>query len=238
MNALKEPERINLAEGLTLLKSQLPVDEAKGRLRQAFIQKAFSQEPCFAFAYEEADIDWTTGSVKIPRKMDRFCPTFRRSDFNRYFFGDRMPSDSSPPYTMAAAKAVYAAMETLVSAGKRAYSLSVPLEAENILVRQEAGRISRAEASDQIRAAIVGLAKEGKLEAFVEGHKDWHIKERLAEEPPPTAADEEENKEASSEKTRGELLTLKPAFWGLSIDLKELWRRTRCWWKCRWKKRQ
>lgn len=36
----------------------------------------------------------------------------------------------------------------------------------------------------------------------------------------------------------GELLTLKPTLWGMSIDLKELWRRARCWWKCRWKKRQ
>jgi hypothetical protein len=195
MNALKEPERINLAGGLALLKSQLPVDEAKGHLRRAFIQKAFSQEPCFAFAYEEADIDWTTGYVKIPRKMDRFCPTFRRSDFNRYFFGDRMPSDSSPAYSMAAAKAVCAAIEALASVGQRAYSLSVPLEAENILVRREAGRISRAEAGDQISAAIIGLAKEGKLEVFVEGHKDWLIKEPLAEErlPMPTKFGRDKN---------------------------------------------
>jgi hypothetical protein len=48
-----------------------------------------------------------------------------------------------------------------------------------------------------------------------------------------TAPDEEENKEASSEKTRSELLTLKLALWGMSIDLKELWRRARRWWKNR-----
>jgi Transposase IS66 family len=65
MNALKEPERINLAEGLTLLKSHLPSEEAKSCLRRAFIRKAFPQSPSFAFEYDEADIDWTTGSVKI-----------------------------------------------------------------------------------------------------------------------------------------------------------------------------
>ncbi len=36
----------------------------------------------------------------------------------------------------------------------------------------------------------------------------------------------------------GELVTLKPTLWGFSVDLKELWRRIRCWWKCRWEKRQ
>ena len=87
MVALKEPERITLAEGLTLLERHVPTtEEAKSRLRQAFIQKAFRQEPLFAFSYDEADIDWMTGSVKIPRKRDRFCPTFSRAEFNAYFF--------------------------------------------------------------------------------------------------------------------------------------------------------
>ncbi len=43
-------------------------------------------EPLFAFHYDEADIEWMTGSVKIPRKRDRFCPTFSRAEFNAYFF--------------------------------------------------------------------------------------------------------------------------------------------------------
>jgi hypothetical protein len=87
MNALKEPERITLAEGLKLLERDIPADQAKARLRQAFIRKAFSQQPLFALPYDEADIDWATGSVKIHRKPDRFCPTFHRADFNTYFFG-------------------------------------------------------------------------------------------------------------------------------------------------------
>jgi predicted nucleotide-binding protein len=95
MPILKEPERITLVEGLSLLQnSGLSPEEAKTRLRPAFERKAFLQSPCYAFEYEGADIDWTTGSVKIPRKKDRFTPSFRRSDFDRYFFEDRMaPSD-------------------------------------------------------------------------------------------------------------------------------------------------
>jgi predicted nucleotide-binding protein len=92
MNALKEPERINLAEGLALLERHVPTEEAKSSLRQAFIRKAFPQSPLFAFEYDEADIDWTTGSVKIPRKPDRFYPTFLRAEFSAYFFKDHTPA--------------------------------------------------------------------------------------------------------------------------------------------------
>jgi hypothetical protein len=30
-----------------------------------------------------------------------------------------------------------------------------------------------------------------------------------------------------------EIFTLKPAIWGMGVNLKELWRHTRCWWKKR-----
>src|SRR3984893_10745250 len=69
-------------EGLTLLLSS---EEAKTRLGRAFVRKAFDTWPLFAFPYDEADIDWTTGSVKIPKKKDRFTPAFLRSDFYYYF---------------------------------------------------------------------------------------------------------------------------------------------------------
>jgi predicted nucleotide-binding protein len=88
MNAIKEPERINLAEGLALLERHVPTEEAKSSLRQAFIRKAFPQSPLFAFEYDEADIDWTTGSVKIPRVKERFYPTFLRAEFSAYFIED------------------------------------------------------------------------------------------------------------------------------------------------------
>jgi hypothetical protein len=77
------------------LNSGLATEEAKVRLRQAFVRKAFPQAPLFAFEYDEADIDWATGSVKIPRKKDRFCPTFLREDFNAHFFEDRVASTPS-----------------------------------------------------------------------------------------------------------------------------------------------
>jgi len=65
---LKESEHITLPEGLILLQnSGLSTEEAKVRLRQAFVRKAFSQAPLFAFEYDDADIDWATGSVKISK---------------------------------------------------------------------------------------------------------------------------------------------------------------------------
>lgn len=86
MNTLKEPEHITLAEGLALLESHLSIEQAKTRLRQAFIRGVLGEAPRFAFEYDEADIDWATGSVKLPRKPDGFCPSFLMAEFNAYFF--------------------------------------------------------------------------------------------------------------------------------------------------------
>jgi hypothetical protein len=98
MNALKEPEHITLAEGLALLESHLSIEPAKTRLRQAFIRGVLGESPRFAFEYDEADIDWATGSVKLPRKPDRFCPSFLRAEFNAYFFKEHSgPAAVSPP---------------------------------------------------------------------------------------------------------------------------------------------
>jgi predicted nucleotide-binding protein len=87
-----------------------------------------------------------------------------------------------PPYTQAAAEAVYAAIEALIAAGKRAYSLSVPMEAEKILVQSGRGRINSSEAHAQTKAAIVGLATEGKIEIPIQSRMDWVIREPLAQE--------------------------------------------------------
>jgi predicted nucleotide-binding protein len=84
-------------------------------------------------------------------------------------------------YTPAAARAVYEAIESLIAAGKRAYSLSVPLEAEKILVQSQRGRINSSEAHVQTGAAIIGLATEGKIEVYHHPREDWMIKEPLAE---------------------------------------------------------
>jgi hypothetical protein len=97
MNALKEPEHITLAEGLALLESHLPIEQAKTRLRQAFIQGVLRESPRFAFEYDEASIDWVTGSVKIPRKPERFCPSFLRAEFNAYFLTIMPPPSRSLP---------------------------------------------------------------------------------------------------------------------------------------------
>lgn len=86
MPTVKESERVTLAEGLAILERHLPSEQAKERLRRAFVKKEVHQEPMFALLYDEAEIDWATGLVKIPKKRERFCPTFRRAEFERYFF--------------------------------------------------------------------------------------------------------------------------------------------------------
>jgi hypothetical protein len=184
MPTLKEPERITLPEGLTILQQNgLSLEEAKARLRQAFVQKAFPQAPLFAFEYDEAYIDWTTGFVKIPRKKERFCPTFSRFDFQRYFFEDQL----APP--------------------SRQTEISEAVSVEDIL----GGRPP----FDEL--GIGAVPQKLKRDAA----------------PIDKAPEEEQNKEASLEKARSELVTLKPNFMGCSIDLKELGRRARSWWKNR-----
>jgi hypothetical protein len=151
-SAIKEPERINLADGLKLLEEHLPSEEAKARLRQAFVQKAFPQAPLFALSYDEAVIDWTTGLVKIPRRNDRFCPTFLRADFASNFLRERM-------------------IDGEISKGRKGMSQDLA----------------------PARPVLSGSVAQ----------------------PPQKPA---------------ELVTLKPAFMGMSIDLKELWRRFWSWW--------
>jgi hypothetical protein len=51
---LKEPERITLADGLKLLEQHVATDEAKTRLRQAFVQHAIQHAPAFTFLYEKS----------------------------------------------------------------------------------------------------------------------------------------------------------------------------------------
>jgi hypothetical protein len=92
MRDLKEPDHLTLADGLAILEGYLPREQAKSRLRAAFVCKAFVHSPLYAFSYDEADIDWETGSVKIPRKKERFCPTFSRADFEQYFFEEAAAS--------------------------------------------------------------------------------------------------------------------------------------------------
>jgi len=85
MSIVREPDRLSLADALAVLETSIPTEQAKSRLRAAFIQKAFSQSPLYALPYDEAEIDWRTGLVKIPRRRERFWPTFARADFEAYF---------------------------------------------------------------------------------------------------------------------------------------------------------
>jgi hypothetical protein len=65
----------------------------------------------------------------------------------------------------------------------------------------------------RVRARSIGL-----LEQAISG-LEAHLADPMAE--PATAP----------AKQPAELLTLKPSFWGMSLDLKEAWRRARRWWR-------
>lgn len=92
---------------------------------------------------------------------------------------EALPVRMNAAYDIEAAKAVYAAIEHLVAAGKRAHSISVPEEATRILVGQGAGTIGQAAASRLVREAYIALAQEGKIEAYAEAWRDWLIKAPL-----------------------------------------------------------
>jgi hypothetical protein len=143
--AVKEPERINLVEALAVLANDLLITDAKVQLRDAFTRKAFSQWPSFALSYDEAEIDWTTGTVKIPRKREPFVPTFSRAELNAYFL--------------------------------------------------------------QMRPAVVRASSENTEAAL--------------------------SAPSADSTAQREVLTLKPTFMGMGIDLKELVRRVITWWKAR-----
>lgn len=75
-----------------------------------------------------------------------------------------------------AESAVIEAIEELVSSGKRAYSLNVPLTAEQILIHKGRGRISTAESNSRIKSAISAMMKNGILQAFAEPRQDWILR--------------------------------------------------------------
>lgn len=77
----------------------------------------------------------------------------------------------------SAKDAVIQAIEHLVGQGKRAYIHNVPEEATAILLAREGARTTRADARDRVQKAIVNLQSEGKIECYVEPHKDWKILE-------------------------------------------------------------
>lgn len=77
--------------------------------------------------------------------------------------------------------AIIEAIETLVAEGNRPYSLNVPTNAENILVRNGRGRLTRAQAYEDIRAALSAMISAGEIEIFTEPNRDW----RLIDSAPP-----------------------------------------------------
>ncbi len=81
--------------------------------------------------------------------------------------------------------AVIEAIEKLIAARKRAYSLSVPPEATRILISKGRGRIASADATTKVKEAIISLHDRGKIEAHVEPREDWLILDTVDSEVPP-----------------------------------------------------
>lgn len=126
-------------------------------------------------------VDVVTGS-RSPSIDVRF-PQAEQPDSSAIDLLTKDAVDSSEPtYSPEAAEAVYEAIEGLVASGKRAYAHSVPLEAENILVRKGGGRLRRGDANDKIKVAIVELANSGKIDVSPQPRKDWSILEPLVTE--------------------------------------------------------
>jgi hypothetical protein len=86
-------------------------------------------------------------------------------------------TDPAPDQDEDAENAIREAMAGLVGTGKRAYSLSVPMEATRVLVAMGQGAITHQEASERIKKAIAALRSNGDLEAPAEGRFDWKIKQ-------------------------------------------------------------
>ena len=100
----------------------------------------------------------------------------------------------------------------------------------------------RQEVRDALEDAWRGLEREGAIEPNTAGPSPSRLSRRASDYAAELAKSLENpsllTTAAAPQEKQGELITLKPTLWGLSIDLKELWRRIRCWWKCRWKNRQ
>ena len=300
-NALKEPECITLAEGLALLECHLPTEQAKLRLRQAFIRRALiqSESPLFALPYDEAEIDWATGSVKIPGKKDRFCPTFLRADFKAYFFEDHIAAPGatfacgSPPPSYAR-QTVISAADMLKALGHNGFDrFLLELDLPDQSVGKGNGLMARAtslaeyairnpeQLTPERRTVVYEIIRRatqlwheevtsnlgaGERERFASAMRRegkplalspeqinlalWRPEEgnsgvvpsisltglapdKLADAgiSSPTPLKDSTTVEASSPPQPKEMLTLKPTFMGMSLDLKELYRRAKEWWK-------
>jgi hypothetical protein len=88
--------------------------------------------------------------------------------------------DARPAADEVAEEAVRDAIAALVGSGKRAYSLSVPLAAKNLLVARGEGSITHGEANERINDAVAALVTRGDLDARPEGRFDWKIKPKAA----------------------------------------------------------
>jgi len=125
--------------------------------------------------------------------------------------------------------AVLSAIRNLVANRQRAYSHSVPREAEYILMHQSSGALTVARAQDQVRLAIDELVKNGQIEAPVEPYKDWRI--LIQTQAGQDTADESSHiAEKTANARLSDAVILKPTFMGVGVDLNKVWA-----WMCqRW----
>jgi len=65
------------------------------------------------------------------------------------------------------------AIESLVVAGKRAYSQNVPTEARRLLLQKGRGRVSQADADKRVQQAIERLRERKEIKAPGAPYNDW-----------------------------------------------------------------
>jgi hypothetical protein len=72
------------------------------------------------------------------------------------------------------------AIQGLATNGKRAYSGSVPMEAERLLLSKGRGRVSEFVAAAKVKAAIERLRERKEIRAPVAQYTDWVLVDRTA----------------------------------------------------------
>jgi hypothetical protein len=86
MSEPKQGSRLTLAEQLSLLVAAgMPEKKAKERLEQAFRRKEVIFSENRAVPYHDAEIDWVTGKVLLPRLRAILVPTLTEGEFEAAF---------------------------------------------------------------------------------------------------------------------------------------------------------
>ena len=74
-----------------------------------------------------------------------------------------------------AEQSVKEAIQSLVAAGKRAYSQSVPKEARRLLLQKGRGRVPQADADKRVQQAVERMRERKEIKAPRAPYNDWAL---------------------------------------------------------------